>query len=971
MNCSNVHCDNVEAIRRGALMGRFILEQLRSARGRTLALAAGILVAAVSFTLLTSAATTSQLQALGTVSGSFRGAYDLLVRPTGSFTDIERERDLVRQNHLSGIFGGITMRQYEDVKALTGVEVAAPIANLGYVPVSVGVPVPLRQLVAGGPTRQLYRIRWTWVANGLSRYPDVDTYVYYTANPIVTKETQDGAIAGFEVSHGGRQERVCWASVFVHAEMPKTPYDRKSAPELECLSAHYEYRGSSGVALTTLAQPPMLLAAIDPEQEAKLVGLDRAVVSGRYLRADDRAMLTPPDRASDQHAIRVQEIPVLLSTRSYVDQSFEASIERLDVPDGADLPAVIESAGVWRFLRGLPGHQVGRKSVSADEIHRQLLDTYSNPGPHPVLRWLDKFTQVSEVTYRERGGRLAAVPRPDSEQVGTPAWQRTIDAGNGNQGQPGTDFLTQRSLLPPGIEDVRYRRLTDLNGDRSVAGDVSQMAGLDAVGQFDPSKLPGFSALGAVPLETYYPPEVEPADEPSRRALGGGPLRPTFNVGGYIGQTPFLLTTLAGMRPLLNPDAYDYAEDPPGGADGQPGSRWRSAPISVIRVRVAGVTGPDPVSRERIRRVAEEIQQRTGLAVDITAGSSPQPVEVELPAGRFGQPALLVREGWVRKGVAVVVLRALDRKSLTLFGLVLVVCALFLVNGGLAAVRARRRELGVLRCLGWSPRHVFAVTLGELVVVGALAGLAGVVLAAGLAALLRLDISLVQVGLVVPVAIVLAGLAGLPTAWKASRGTPLDAVHQRARGRDRARPVRGIATMAWRGLWRVPGRTLLGAAGLAIGVASLTVLLAINLAFSGVVAGTVLGDFLAAQVRSVDYAGVALALVLGAASVADILALNLRERSGELLTLSAAGWAERHLRRLVAYEGVAIGLLGSTLGAAAGLAAAGQLGQADLGDLAGAAAGAAVGGVAIVLALLPAMVRLLLKLPAPTVLAEE
>jgi putative ABC transport system permease protein len=50
-------------------------------------------------------------------------------------------------------------------------------------------------------------------------------------------------------------------------------------------------------------------------------------------------------------------------------------------------------------------------------------------------------------------------------------------------------------------------------------------------------------------------------------------------------------------------------------------------------VRVAGVTGPNPLSLERIRELAEQIAVRTHLDVDIVAGSSPVPVTIDLPAG--------------------------------------------------------------------------------------------------------------------------------------------------------------------------------------------------------------------------------------------------------------------------------------------------------------------------------------------------
>ena len=110
-------------------------------------------------------------------------------------------------------------------------------------------------------------------------------------------------------------------------------------------------------------------------------------------------------------------------------------------------------------------------------------------------------------------------------------------------------------------------------------------------------------------------------------------------------------------------------------------------PVSVIRVRVAGVTGTDALSRERINAVAQQIAQRTGLDVDIAAGSSPSPVTIDLPAGTYGPPPLTLTEGWVKKGVAVAILSAVDKTSVALFTLILVVCVLFVGNAATAAVR--------------------------------------------------------------------------------------------------------------------------------------------------------------------------------------------------------------------------------------------------------------------------------------------
>ena len=148
-----------------------------------------------------------------------------------------------------------------------------------------------------------------------------------------------------------------------------------------------------------------------------------------------------------------------------------------------------------------------------------------------------------------------------------------------------------------------------------------------------------------------------------------------MNLAGYVSQPVQLVTTLSALPALENQRYFS-------------GDLHAADPISVIRVRVAGVSGPDAVSLARIRQVAQQIAVRTHLTVDIVAGSSPRPTTVDLPAGRFGQPGLRLTEGWVHKGVAVAILTAVDRKSVVLFTLILIVCVLFVANSATAAVRA-------------------------------------------------------------------------------------------------------------------------------------------------------------------------------------------------------------------------------------------------------------------------------------------
>ncbi len=169
---------------------------------------------------------------------------------------------------------------------------------------------------------------------------------------------------------------------------------------------------------------------------------------------------------------------------------------------------------------------------------------------------------------------------------------------------------------------------------------------------------------------------------------------------------------------------------------------------------------------------------------------------------------------------------------------------------------------------------------------------------------------------------ILAVVAGYIPARRAARATPMDAVEQVTLAGGKRRPVHGLPSMAVANLFRVPGRTILGAAGLVIGVAALTLLLAHNEAFHHTLVGTLLGNQVSVQVRSVDFVSAVLVIGLGALSVADVLYINLKERQGEIATLRTCGWANGDLSAVIALEGLATGLAGGIVGAGLGIVGA-------------------------------------------------
>ena len=78
----------------------------------------------------------------------------------------------MQPDFLSGIYGGITMAQWHQISRIAGVQVAAPIAMVGYTFMNAEFPVRLPAADVARPGRQLYRINTTWVsANGATRIP--------------------------------------------------------------------------------------------------------------------------------------------------------------------------------------------------------------------------------------------------------------------------------------------------------------------------------------------------------------------------------------------------------------------------------------------------------------------------------------------------------------------------------------------------------------------------------------------------------------------------------------------------------------------------------------------------------------------------------------------------------------------------------------------------------------------------------
>ncbi len=668
---------------------------------------------------------------------------------------------------------------------------------------------------------------------------------------------------------------------------------------------------------------PVLIAAIDPDAEAKLDGLNKALVSGIYL--------------TENEGDSGPTLPVLASSDSGMTEYAQTTLQQLTASS-----VMPNMNAAWASAQALaPGRTVTTVRTTAQQAYNDALK-----GLVGVIE----------------NGAFAGTPVNGYWSIGPVGYQSTKAGALVPRqvvNEPSTWYTGSAAAVSIDDEDSQYRKVTS---HVKVSTQTSQSVGSDlalikVAGVFDPARIKSFDPLSQVPLGDYQPVAASPATAASRRALHGGDLLPSQNLGGLISQPVNLVTTLSALPALENSQAYTDAP----AAD----------LISVIRVKVTGVTGAGALSRERINAVAQQIEQRTGLDVDVVAGSSPSPVTIGVSAGKFGQPPLTLTQNWVKEGVAVAILKVVDKTSVALYILILVVCGLFVANAATAAVRGRRRELGVLAAVGWRRSRLFATVLGELAGIGLAAGLLAAAISVPVSAALGLDASPERALLAVPVAIAVALAGGMAPAWLAARADPVASVRPPVLAAGRARQPRGITSLALLNVARTPGRTAIGVVSLAVGIAAVTMLTAVTFAFRGVIVGSLLGDAVAVQVRSVDYIAAGATVILGVLAVADTVFLNIRERAAELATIRSFGWRDSALARLVITEGAVIGVAGSLIGAGLGLAAAAWFAGQLPARLLAIAAVAMVAGVLITAAaaLLPA--ALLRRLPTADLLAEE
>jgi putative ABC transport system permease protein len=242
-------------------MWSYIFSLFRRQPGKSALAGSGFLLAACALILLSATTQTTVVRANQIISQNWRPSYDLVVLPPQARIP---STGVLPNDFLEGYDGGISLAQYQQIKHLPGIAVAAPIAFVGYVQMPVPKVVFSTQALPNG----FYQLDWTLTAfNGQRQIVE-------------------------------RSER----SFFYHLSACDTDPDQlnliviaeelnKQGILLDCTSSTVPYSEFNTVDTGTF-----LLAAVDPTAEDQLVHLDKSITSGRMLTSQDNLHPDPnPD----------------------------------------------------------------------------------------------------------------------------------------------------------------------------------------------------------------------------------------------------------------------------------------------------------------------------------------------------------------------------------------------------------------------------------------------------------------------------------------------------------------------------------------------------------------------------------------------------------------------------------------------------------------------------------------------------
>ena len=822
-------------------MLRFVINQWRRQRGKFILTLVGALIISAGLSLMFNLTDSSQGTVEQTLQKKWSSAYDIVVRPKGSQLASE-SNDLLEPNYLNGIDGGISFKQYETIKKMNDIEIAAPVAVMGYASINVNVPTVLKFPKENG----VYRL--------------------------TTQEYDDSGI---------KKERLYNQSYHI-AQGLKNP-----APEKKTFSTR-PIQEFSNLTMNHLT----LLVAIDPDAEAKLVGLDKSILKGknsRYFEETDQYRKGGSDGS-------FHTIPVIIDPDAVSRGNFSFKVEKLKVP----------------FSTAKEQHSFINR-LAKEDLHKTSFDSSLNDYPAKVLQTETvSVMDMQRIFLNSLNGKTTRFMNRDatgSTEVGlffktSPLKYKATKSpfptrwSNAYAVETAPTKLKNWSFSETNVPTFGYRSIQSTgkkfnSKDPGMLPYVVPYFSMNIIGQYDADNIQvSKDPLNQLPMETYRPStadlvlnEKQQPINPARKIQSSG------NPVGLLTNSPHILTTL------------DVAKE-----------TYGEKSISSIRLKIKGASTVSEESEQLLQDVKQQIERETGLIATITKGSSPQPVVTKVV--EQGKTLGWIEQPWVHIGAAMTIFRETSVGFSGVIFAMLAVAIVYVLATSYVSMLARRKEFAVLLALGWRTKDLYKIVLIEAAI---LAGFVSTValIVEGIFSFVRNEAmngwSLLWIALF-SLVIYLAGAAW--SAWTIRRISPYEAIKtgEYAKAARVGLKLRSTMTLALKeliGKWK---RNSLSVLSIALPTALLTFFLFVTFHLQGVLYTSWLGQFVALQVGPMHYVTMGVAITIAILTTGEIMWQNVTDRRASLAVLKALGWTNGAIRQLIVLEGFLVGLISGIIG---------------------------------------------------------
>jgi hypothetical protein len=770
------------------------------------------------------------------LNDNWRGLYDILVTSSGEDFGGSKTAGMVDSNFISTAGdGAITLSQLDEIRRMSGVEIAAPIGFVGTLRATTLTPsLLLMDDPASGNSN---------LSSGATGFR-IDSKVTLSIN---------GRSQVLSESHGS----VALTQRTAAQVADNTPTASASPDSYSPIATNLYY----DIPFGALPSFPQSVLAVDPKAEMKLLGKNGSFFRGLLSATGSRSTAHSQwSKRVDASKFLVQQAAIQDAESNRQDMTVVPMIVRSDPSAKLTLQATLKQGAVDADVTNSSSlvASMDTSDFASHTLEKDVSDL-TVPFASPDLTLLEPGTVLpaGEVPGNFYGSETDLAPaligRPQYVNVGSQSFR--VDPKK----IVGADGLTPDPSQPTETRVRAYRSFTNASS--------SSTHPLPApIGEFTSAEL----SEGDTDAASYVPTGMYAASatkSDKSAALGG--TKVTSNLSGldFITPNPAAFTDMLGGEALRG-----------------------KAPIDAIEIRVAGVRSFDARGRAKIEALAERIAGR-GLRATVVAGSSVQPVAIYVAkyfgsGGKLTRPLGWVREEWTTLGAAARVENAMNGLEAILALVASLAAALCFAIAVLQDAYRRRAAVGVHRMVGLREVAILRRDIVRELPILALPCVAAIVVIALGGSSLAHIVAGVFAGFAV---LAIVGHALLAMMRSGRRATAVDP-HRPA--------VNTILGIAWRQTMREPLAATMeglgyGILALAAGLSMASAGAAQRSAGGTRVAGLVFGDSLTATIV-LGLAGVAAAVImltLGAI-------VNLRRRRSMALILRTAGIPRRMSRAI-------------------------------------------------------------------------